>query len=99
MAHGLLDSWSNRDEWNLGMDVYVSAVPRWTASASAYSHADGSTFVGRKTTVTWFAAYPTWPFLADPFEASRNESSSRSINRPPFILLNLSKHGVASAAC
>src|ERR1043165_10152364 len=77
------------------MDVYVSAVARWTASASAYSHADGSTFVGRKTTVSWFATYPTRPFLADPFEASRNESSSRSINRPPFILLNLGKHSVA----
>ena len=81
------------------MDVYVSAVARWTASARTDSHADGSTFVGRKTTVGRFATYPTRPFLADPFEASRNESSSRSINRPPFILLNLGKHAVANGGC
>ena len=78
---------AERDDWNFGMDVYVSAVARWTASASTDSHADGSTFVGRKTTEGRFAAYPTRTFLADALEATRNKSSSRSINRPPLILL------------
>jgi hypothetical protein len=43
---------------------------------STDSHADGSTFVGRKTTVGRFATYPTRTFLADALVEFREASLS-----------------------
>jgi hypothetical protein len=68
------------------MDVNVSAVARWNTSARTHSHADGSIFVSRKTTVSGFATYSTRTFLADGFEAAGNKSPSRNIDRSILLL-------------
>jgi hypothetical protein len=54
------------------MDVYVSTVAREPARARTDAHADGSTFVPRKATISGFAANPTRTFLANPRKADRN---------------------------
>jgi hypothetical protein len=72
LAIRILDFWSNRDEWNLGMDVYVSTVAGEPARSRADAHADGSTFVSRKATISGFATNPTRTFFANALKADRN---------------------------
>ena len=93
MAIRILDFWSNRDEWNLGMDMYVSTVARQSARSRTDAHADGSTFVPRKAAISGFATDPTRAFLANASKADRNHGvtfllplGSYEIVRANFIL-------------
>jgi hypothetical protein len=54
------------------MDVYVSTVAREPARSRTDAHADGSTFVPRKVTISGFTANPTRPLLADAPKSDRN---------------------------
>src|SRR5687768_7673432 len=54
------------------MDVYVSTVARWSARSRADAHADRSTFVSRKATISGFATNPTRTFFADALKPDRN---------------------------
>ena len=45
------------------MDVYVSAVAGEPARSRTDAHADGSTFVSRKATISGFATNPTRTFF------------------------------------
>ena len=54
------------------MDVYVSTVAGEPAGARADAHADGSTFVSRKATISGFATTPTRTFFANARKADRN---------------------------
>ena len=73
---------SNRDEWSLVMDVDISTVTRQSARSRTDAHADGSTFVPRKATISGFATNPTRTFFANARKADRNHgftSLSRSV--------------------
>src|SRR6185369_3693458 len=54
------------------MDVYVSTVTGEPAGACTDAHADGSTFVPRKATISGFATNPTRTFFANARKADRN---------------------------
>ena len=71
MAVSGLNYWSNRNEWNRGMDVYISTVAGQPARPRTDAHADGSTFVSRKATNKWFTAYQTRTLFADALEIVR----------------------------
>ena len=93
MANGSLDSWLNCYEGNFGMDVYVSTVTGEPARSRTDAHADGSTFVPRKATISGFATNPTRTFLANARKADRNHGftflrplGSYEIVRANFIL-------------
>ena len=53
------------------MDVYVSTVAGWSARSRTDAHADGSTFVSRKATISGFTN-STRTFLADTRKSDRN---------------------------
>jgi len=54
------------------MDVNVSTVAREVARSRTDAHADGSTFVFRKATISGFAANPTGTPFANALKAYRN---------------------------
>jgi len=54
------------------MDVYVSTVTGEPARSRTDAHADGSTFVPRKATISGFATNPTRTFFANARKADRN---------------------------
>jgi len=54
------------------MDVYVSTVAGEPARSRTDAHADGSTFVSRKATISGFAANPTRTSFANALKADRN---------------------------
>ena len=54
------------------MDVYVSTVAREPARSRTDAHADGSTFIPRKATISGFATNPTRTLLANARKADRN---------------------------
>ena len=54
------------------MDVDISAVTGVPARSRTDAHADGSTFVPRKATISGFATNPTRTFLANAGKADRN---------------------------
>ena len=54
------------------MDVYVSTVARWPARSRADAHADGSTLVSRKATISGFATNLTRAFFANALKSDRN---------------------------
>ena len=54
------------------MDVYVSAVAGKPTRSRADAHADGSTFVSRKATISGFAANPTRTSSGNALKAYRN---------------------------
>ena len=54
------------------MDVYVSTVARWPARSRADAHADGSTLVSRKATISGFATNPTRAFFANALKSDGN---------------------------
>jgi len=62
------------------MDVYVSTVTGEPARSRTDAHADGSTFVPRKATISGFATNPTWTFLLTRLKADRNHRFIRSIS-------------------
>jgi len=62
------------------MDVYVSTVAGKPARSRTDAHADGSTIVPRKATISGFAANPTRAFLANARKADRNHRFNRAIS-------------------
>lgn len=54
------------------MDVYVSTVARQPAGSRTDAHADGSTLISRKATISGFATNPTRTFFANARKADRN---------------------------
>jgi hypothetical protein len=54
------------------MDVYASTVTGEPARSRTNAHADGSTFVPRKATISGFATNPTRTFFANARKADRN---------------------------
>jgi hypothetical protein len=56
------------------MDVYVSTVAGEPARSCTDAHADGSTFVSRKATISGFATDPTRAFLANATKSDRNHT-------------------------
>ena len=75
------------------MDVYGSTVAGWPAGSPTDAHADGSTFVPRKATISGFATNPTRTFFANARKADRNHGftvlqplGSYEIVRANFIL-------------
>ena len=54
------------------MDVYVSPVARWPARSRADAHADRSTFVSRKATISGFTANTTRTVFANALKTERN---------------------------
>jgi len=64
-------------KWNLGMDMYVSTIAGEPARPRTDAHADGSTFVSRKATVTDSTANSKRTLFADALKAYRNHKSLR----------------------
>jgi hypothetical protein len=58
------------------MDVDISTVTGPSARTRTDAHADGSTFVPRKATISGFATNPTRTFLANAGKADRNHGVS-----------------------
>jgi hypothetical protein len=56
------------------MDVYVSTVAGEPARSCTDAHADGSTLVSRKATISGFATDPTRAFLANATKSDRNHT-------------------------
>jgi hypothetical protein len=54
------------------MDVYISTITGEPARSRTDAHADRSTFVSRKATISRFAANPTRTFFANALKAYRN---------------------------
>ena len=80
MAIRPLNCWSNRDEWNVGMDVDISTVTEQSARSRTDAHADGSTFVPREATIGRLTTNPQRTFLANALKADRNHRFIRSIS-------------------
>ena len=62
------------------MDVDISTVAGQPARSRTDAHADGSTFVPRKATISWFATNPTRTFFANALKADRNHRFIREIS-------------------
>ena len=74
------------------MDVYVSTVAGEPARSRTDTHADGSTFVSRKATISGFATNPTRTFFANARKADRNHGFTFLLPLGSYEIVRANSH-------